>query len=391
MSKIFNAIKKVDIKTIESLVKNNPELLNEQNHHGLLPLHYAAKCGDTEIIEQLINLGANPNSRNANNETPLFLASTVEVAETLVANGADPNAKCGSHYPSDSVSSAKVRDFLLYVLKAKSVENEDWNDDDDDIDDDDDFDYGDLDPNLYHFAEDEDEEEHPTLHKSLYKSSSGKEFREIWEAIEIWAECVALSKSEDTKTAGQALRERKKEALQRKDETLSFILSRLDEVSRDGGIEGITRWQDKQGHTLAYHAIFHRCNQVLEFLFMEMENYLYLHSEDNWGRQPLHWAAACGNLEAAIILVKAGARIGVTDNTRQTPLHLAVANEHYNVALYLIEKGANGRTKNTDGQTPFDLLKSRFKDIPETETLTQFLRLLIGETAWKEVEAAVDE
>ena len=55
-------------------------------------LHRAAYGSHKEIAELLITNGVDVNAKNDAAETPLHLATTREIAELLIANGADVNA-----------------------------------------------------------------------------------------------------------------------------------------------------------------------------------------------------------------------------------------------------------------------------------------------------------
>lgn len=54
--------------------------------------HAAVSYGHVELIQFLINSGANPNLRDSDGDTPLHFCELPEVAELLIMNGADPTA-----------------------------------------------------------------------------------------------------------------------------------------------------------------------------------------------------------------------------------------------------------------------------------------------------------
>lgn len=51
------------------------QLLNERDHTGCAPLHYASREGHIRSLENLIRLGACINLKNNNNESPLHFAA----------------------------------------------------------------------------------------------------------------------------------------------------------------------------------------------------------------------------------------------------------------------------------------------------------------------------
>jgi ankyrin repeat protein len=76
---------------------------------------------------------------------------------------------------------------------------------------------------------------------------------------------------------------------------------------------------------------------------------------DGW--TPLHLAAFFGNLDAARLLLDAGADVhAVSRNSlANTPLHAATAGKHGEVALLLIERGADGQAVDSGGYTPLQI------------------------------------
>jgi uncharacterized protein len=76
---------------------------------------------------------------------------------------------------------------------------------------------------------------------------------------------------------------------------------------------------------------------------------------DGW--TPLHLAAFFGHVDAARILLDAGADVhAVSRNSlTNTPLHAATAGKHEDVALLLLENGAKGDLVDAGGYTPLQI------------------------------------
>jgi ankyrin repeat protein len=83
---------------------------------------------------------------------------------------------------------------------------------------------------------------------------------------------------------------------------------------------------------------------------------------DGW--TPLHLAAFFGHLDAARVLLDAGARVdAVSQNSlANTPLHAATAGKHADVAVLLLDHGADPRATDAGGYTPLDIAKQNHLD-----------------------------
>jgi uncharacterized protein len=78
----------------------------------------------------------------------------------------------------------------------------------------------------------------------------------------------------------------------------------------------------------------------------------------------LHYAAREGQLEAARLLVKAGAKLELADYNGITALVMAIGNDHHDIAQLLIEAGANVNAADWYGRSPLWVaVESRNRDV----------------------------
>ena len=93
----FEACAKGDVKSLRSLLENDPDLVHASQpdapHQGWTGLHTAARNGHLEVAFLLLKAGANPNAREAGDDTyPLHWAAAgkhFETARLLLASGGD--------------------------------------------------------------------------------------------------------------------------------------------------------------------------------------------------------------------------------------------------------------------------------------------------------------
>jgi len=77
------------------------------------PLHLAAACGHTTVVEKLLNLGANPSARDFADTTPIVAAaknSHREVVRVLLDAGAEVGA------PDDALPPTLVQEMVVRML-----------------------------------------------------------------------------------------------------------------------------------------------------------------------------------------------------------------------------------------------------------------------------------
>jgi hypothetical protein len=98
-SQIHEAAKLGDLEKVQTLLKNNPELVSSKDSKGNTPLHVAASsgyAGTRDVAELLLKNKADVNARNNEGATPLHEAAMWGdklVVGLLLANKAEINAK----------------------------------------------------------------------------------------------------------------------------------------------------------------------------------------------------------------------------------------------------------------------------------------------------------
>lgn len=85
-----------NVPRVRSLLDRHPRLATATDGLGDQPIHHAARNGDTEIVRQLIEHGADVDARNTRGHTVLYCAGGhghLETLQLLLDRGADPDAK----------------------------------------------------------------------------------------------------------------------------------------------------------------------------------------------------------------------------------------------------------------------------------------------------------
>ena len=92
---VHDAARKGDLAKIKGLLEGSPALLEARSENEKTPLHFAAQGGHREIVELLLEKGADVNVKNIASETPLHYAAAMshkEIVELLITEGAVLNS-----------------------------------------------------------------------------------------------------------------------------------------------------------------------------------------------------------------------------------------------------------------------------------------------------------
>jgi len=113
---IFTASALGEADLVESLVENDPRLLNARDYRGDTALHWAAKRGQKKVVDVLLARGVHADIKGHYGSSPLEYAAYwghAAVAEVLLAGGADPKARDDAG--STPLHSAAVQGHLEIV------------------------------------------------------------------------------------------------------------------------------------------------------------------------------------------------------------------------------------------------------------------------------------
>ena len=124
---VFSAIATGDLNVVRGLIEQHPEALDQRlssRYHGQTPLHYAIVRTRPDMVELLIDMGADVDAPDGNGQTPLefaLLRSDGVAAERLRAAGARPSREATEDVrPAASELAQSIQSTTL-VVGARDV------------------------------------------------------------------------------------------------------------------------------------------------------------------------------------------------------------------------------------------------------------------------------
>ncbi len=112
---IFDTVKEGDVEQLQKMLEKDPSIVNapykESRYRGRSPLHFATT---SEVVEILIEAGADVMSRETVGLTPLHTTTTGEAAQALIDAGADVMAENPKGLtPLHTAENAEVAEVLI--------------------------------------------------------------------------------------------------------------------------------------------------------------------------------------------------------------------------------------------------------------------------------------
>jgi ankyrin repeat protein len=285
-----------DIQIVEMLVNRGAEI-NVKNRYGVTPLHSAVESKKMEIIELLVNEGADVNASNTNGITPMHLAlenCSEEIINILLSRVADGKAK-----RKDCITYVRIAAERGYLQIVNHL--------------------------LKHGVSINSEYRTPLCLAVI----EGQE-EDVQLLLEYGANVDAQDK--DGKPVLHFAVERGHEKV------VKLLLEHGAKVDA----------QDKGGKTVLHSAGERGHEKVVMLL---LEHGATVDNQDKDGKTVLHSAGESGHEKVVILLLERGANVDAQDKDGRSVLHSAVERGHEKVVKLLLERGANVDAEDKDGKS----------------------------------------
>ncbi|MDG1437113.1 MAG: ankyrin repeat domain-containing protein [Rickettsiaceae bacterium] len=116
---LIESIKNKDIKKVQEILKDKAINVNEVDKYEFSALHYAVREGLLDVVDPLIEQGAEVNLKNKSGATPLIQAvmhNRIDIAAKLLGHQADPNISDNYGYNSAHTAACNANFKMLKLL-----------------------------------------------------------------------------------------------------------------------------------------------------------------------------------------------------------------------------------------------------------------------------------
>nr|XP_046916564.1 LOW QUALITY PROTEIN: poly [ADP-ribose] polymerase tankyrase-2-like [Dermatophagoides farinae] len=290
---IFQACKIGDLNRLKKLINSNNVNVRDPSGGGRsTPLHFASGFGRLDVVDFLIQQGANIHAKDDGGLVPLHNACSfghIEVVKLLLKNGAVPNVKDNWHFTP----------LMEAAIKGK-------------------------------------------LEVCLYLLQKGADARltnsESKTALELASPLVKPVLTGDYRK--HELLEAARNGYEEK------VLSLLTPLNVN------CHASDGRRSTPLHLAAGYNRLKIVQIL---LKNGGDVHAKDKGGLVPLHNACSYGHFEVCELLIKHGAEVNASDHWQFTPLHEAAAKMRVEVCALLLAHGADPTLVNCHNKSVLDI------------------------------------
>ena len=287
--------------------------------------------GDTQTVRHYLDLGINANSR-VNNQNLLHFAGSKEVAELLIAKGADVNAKSAYGWIPLHFAAMSDRIKVAQTLIAKGADINAWGETQ-------------FEPCNIICTTPLFWARSPEMAKLLIAKGADVNAKNKNGLTPLHrARSKAIAKI--LLAAGAKINIKEDNARNGKDRTLLHNAAKIgfkelvQQLIKDGANVVI---RDRGKRTPLHYAT---TKEVAALLMLD------INAMDQSGNTPLHLAVDRGSQDIAELLIANGARVNVRNENGQTPLYRAIAIGHNEIAALLINNGTDVNNIDGSGTTP---------------------------------------
>ena len=361
---LHHATECTSFEMVQLLLESGAEV-DSRDGKGRAPLHMVRMEQDEEeaqdITRLLLERGANVNAQDNDGSTPLLKAAyrcCIDISQILLEHGADPNAKNNDSQTPLSRLFANEGRVLFTNSDQRSL----------------------VQLLLGHGANvNNQDKDHTTPLHSAIKAGS-------YDVAQILLEHEAepnMANKDGNTALLLALKPKPKQisssSLQTMEEDAEILAARLVRLLLEGGAD--VNAQDKRKITPLLLAIELKMYDITRMLLARgaepnVKNY--------YGETPLYllskgaFSSDDDIPDLARLLLDRGADVNAQDQNRATPLVLAAERHLDDIAQILLERGANPNVKSTRGKTPLHLLLERiYNDHNDINDVLVVERLLL--------------